>query len=75
MVLQDEEDEYDKVAIGSEQNSDRLYMKDVKSTDDQVNELNTYGEYPKTVSLIYHVAKRVHFTMSYEVSVCNANFY
>ncbi|KAL0287383.1 UNVERIFIED_CONTAM: hypothetical protein Sangu_2695800 [Sesamum angustifolium] len=43
---EEEEDEYDKVAVGAEQTGDRLYMRDVKFADYGIDEPNTYGELP-----------------------------
>ncbi|XP_011070445.1 neurofilament medium polypeptide [Sesamum indicum] len=45
---EEEEDEYDKVAVGAEQTGDRLYMRDVKFADYGIDELNTYGELPNS---------------------------
>ncbi|KAK4423259.1 hypothetical protein Salat_1908700 [Sesamum alatum] len=45
---EEEEDEYDKVAVGMEQTGDRLYMKDVKFADYGIDEPNTYGELPNS---------------------------
>ncbi|KAL0409151.1 UNVERIFIED_CONTAM: hypothetical protein Sradi_1849500 [Sesamum radiatum] len=45
---EEEEDEYDKVAVGAEQTGDRLYMRDVKFADYGIDEPNTYGELPNS---------------------------
>ncbi|KAL2518602.1 hypothetical protein Adt_14849 [Abeliophyllum distichum] len=45
---EEEEDEYDKVAVCREVAGDRLYMKDVKVADYGFDRLNTYGELPNT---------------------------
>ncbi|KAL6566254.1 hypothetical protein OROGR_001869 [Orobanche gracilis] len=46
---EEEEDQYDKVAVGAEeQNGDRLYMRDVKIADYEIDEHNEYVELPTT---------------------------
>ncbi|KZV46835.1 hypothetical protein F511_23868 [Dorcoceras hygrometricum] len=45
---EEEEDEYDKVAVGMENTGDRLYMRDVKFADYKVDELNTHSELPNS---------------------------
>lgn len=46
--MQEEEDEYDKVAVGMEQTGDRIYLKNVKHADYAVNEGDGYAELPNT---------------------------
>ncbi|KAL6568836.1 hypothetical protein OROHE_003577 [Orobanche hederae] len=46
---EEEEDQYDKVAVGAEeQNGDRLYMRDVEIADYEIDELHEYVELPTT---------------------------
>ncbi|XP_022877166.1 uncharacterized protein LOC111395417 [Olea europaea var. sylvestris] len=45
---EEEEDEYDKVAVCREEVGDRLYMRDVKVAEYGFERLNTYGELPDT---------------------------
>ncbi|XP_073130693.1 uncharacterized protein [Henckelia pumila] len=45
---EEEEDEYDKVAVGMEETGDRLYMRDVKFADYKVDELSTHSELPNS---------------------------
>ncbi|KAL8535710.1 hypothetical protein ACS0TY_011370 [Phlomoides rotata] len=45
---EEEEDEYDKVAVGMEQAGDRIYMKNVKCASYAVDEGDGYGELPNT---------------------------
>ncbi|KAI3453266.1 hypothetical protein Pfo_009929 [Paulownia fortunei] len=49
---EEEEDEYDKVAVGTEQTGDRLYMRDVKFADYGIQELNEYSELPNTFQAV-----------------------
>ncbi|CAA3009391.1 Hypothetical predicted protein [Olea europaea subsp. europaea] len=45
---EEEEDEYDKVAVCREEAGDRLYMRDLKVADYGFERPNTYGELPNT---------------------------
>ncbi|XP_073316086.1 uncharacterized protein [Primulina huaijiensis] len=45
---EEEEDEYDKVAVGMETTGDRLYMRDIKFADYKVDELSTHTELPNS---------------------------
>ncbi|KAG6399132.1 hypothetical protein SASPL_140607 [Salvia splendens] len=45
---EDEEDEFDKVAAGSEETDDRIYLKNVKCADYELEEVSGYGELPSS---------------------------
>ncbi|KAL1568758.1 hypothetical protein AAHA92_00332 [Salvia divinorum] len=45
---EEEEDEFDKVAVGSEETDDRIYLKNVKSADYEIEEVSGYGELPSS---------------------------
>lgn len=45
---QEEEDEFDKVAVGLEETGDRIYMRNVKSADYEIEEVSGYGELPSS---------------------------
>ncbi|KAL7149717.1 hypothetical protein ABFS83_05G059700 [Erythranthe nasuta] len=56
---EEEEDQYDKVAVGKEQTGDRLYMRDVKSADYGIYE-NDYEELPNTLQTVYKDPRANH---------------
>ncbi|KAL3830640.1 hypothetical protein ACJIZ3_019442 [Penstemon smallii] len=49
---EEEEDEFDKVAVGTDQTGDRIYMKDVKVADYGIDEVSTYGELPNSFHVV-----------------------
>ncbi|KAK6146571.1 hypothetical protein DH2020_020440 [Rehmannia glutinosa] len=57
---EEEEDEYDKVAVGAEQTGDRMYMRDVKYAEYGIHELNEYGELPNTFQAVVRDPRANH---------------
>lgn len=49
--MQEEEDEYDKVAVGTEQTDDRLYLRNVKYADYVIEEFSEYRELPSSFEI------------------------
>ncbi|XP_051148732.1 uncharacterized protein LOC127263648 [Andrographis paniculata] len=57
---EEEEDQYDKVAVGAEHQGDRIYMKDVKVSDYEVDEPSAYGELPSSLHDVVKDARANH---------------
>lgn len=49
LFMQEEEDEFDKVAVGTGETGDRIYMRDVKYADYQIDDVSGCGDLQVTV--------------------------
>lgn len=49
--MQEEEDEFDKVAVGAGETGDRIYMRNVKYADYQIDDVSGCGELPSSLQV------------------------